>query len=159
MPQLLDRLSHKPRKCQLLLHDQLLESPKDPVPTTVIEMTTAIGRTINTAAKTTGVTTTTVAITTIAEGMIMAEGTIIAAGTTIATTTITVATRNTIGRMIIIGTIITTADNRATTKGTTDRKMYAKSDKAHRTTIREGPTPQGLNHRVRMSIKNGNWYQ
>ena len=95
----------------------------------------------------------TVAITATAEAMTITEGTIIAIATTI-----TVITRNTIGKITIVGTIIATADNRGTTKGTTDRKMYARSDGVHPTTIGGGPAPQGLNHRVHMSIKNGNWY-
>ena len=159
MPQHSDRWSHKRRKRQLLLHGQLLEIPRDPVPATDIEMTTAIGRTITTTMKTTCAMKTTVTITTTARVTTIAEGTIIAAATTIAAMTITVFMRNTIGRMTIVGTIIATADNRGTTKGTIDRKMYARSDGVHPITIGEGPAPQGLNHRVRRSIKNGNWYQ
>ena len=152
MPQPFDKLSHKRRTRRLLLLGQLLETLRDPVPALDIEMTTAIGRTINTAAKTTGVTTTTVAITTIAEG------------TTIAATITTVVTRSTIGRMTIVVTIIATATtptngNQGTTKATTGRKMYARSGGAHATTTGEGHAPQGLNHHVRMSIKNGNWYR
>ena len=127
MPQLLDRLSHKRRKRQLLLRDQLLEIPRDPIPAIDIERKTAIGRTITTMTKNTGATTTTIAITTttgltitveatITVGaMTNTEGTIIATATTIAATTITVVTRNTIGRMTIVGTIIATSDNRGTT--------------------------------------------
>ena len=135
MPQLLDRLSHKRRKRQLLLRDQILEIPRDPVPATNIEMTTAIRRTITT------------------------EGTIIAAATTIAATTITVVTKRTIGKMTIVGTIIATDDHQGTTNGTKNRNMYARSDGLHPTTIGGGPALQGLNHRVRRSNKNDNWYQ
>ena len=97
-------------------------------------MTTAIARTITTAMKTTGATITTIAITTTGGEMtttevtISAEGTTIAAATTTAVTIITVVTRITIGKMTIVGRIIATANNRGTTKGTTDRKMYARSD-------------------------------
>ena len=122
-------------------------------------MTTAIGRTITTTMKTTCAMKTTVTITTTARVTTIAEGTIIAAATTIAAMTITVVTRITTGRMTIVGTIIATSDNRETTKGNTDRKMYARSDGAHLTTIGEGPAPQGRNHRVHRSTKNGNWYR
>ena len=84
------------------------------------------------------------------------EVTTIAEGTIITATIITVVTRNTKGKMTIIRTIIETTDNRGTTKGTTDRKIYARRNGVHPTTIGGGPTPQGLNHRVRRSSKNGN---
>ena len=102
---------------------------------------------------TTGVMMPTVATTT------SVEGTTIAAVTTTAEMTITTVMMITTGRMTIVGTIIATSDNRETTKGNTDRKMYARSDEAHLTTIGEGPAPQGRNYRVHRSTKNDNWYQ
>ena len=152
MPQPSDRLSHKRRKRRLLLLDQLLETLRDHVLVKDIEMTTVIGRTITTATKTIGATMTTTAITTIVEG------------TTIAAMTTTVAMRSTIGRMIIVVTIIATTitptnDTQEITKGTTGRKMSARSDGVHPTTTGEGHAPQGLNHHFIKSIKNENWYR
>ena len=131
MPQLLDRLSEKRRKRELLLRDQLLEIPRDPVPATDIEMTTAIGRTITTATKTIGATMTTTAI------------------TTIAATTTTVTTMITIGTMIIVVTIIATTitptdGTQEITKKSTCCKTYAKNDGDHPTTIAKGQAPHGL---------------
>ena len=164
MPQPSDKLSHKRRKFRLLLLDQLLETPTDPIPVKDIEMTTAIGRTITTTTRTTCATTTTTAITTMDEVRTIAEGTIIIAATTIAATTTTVAMRSTIGRMIIVVTIIATTitptnDTQEITKGTTGRKMSARSDGVHPTTTEEGHAPQGLNHHFIKSIKNENWYR
>ena len=114
-------------------------------------MTTATRRTITTATKTTSAMTTTVAIMTTAAVMTtlkvttIAEGTIIAGATTTVVMTITVVTRNKIGKMTIVEVIIATATtdvNRGTTKGTTDHKMYTRSDGAHPTTIGEGPACQ-----------------
>ena len=138
MPQSLDRFNHKPR---------ILEISRDPILVIDIEMTTTIGRTTTTATKTTGATMTTVGIMTTAGETSTTEVTITAEAMTIAPTTITVVTRSTIGRMTIVGTITVTVDNRGTTKGTTGRKMYARSDGIHPTTIGGGPAPQGLNHR------------
>ena len=89
-------------------------------------------------------------VTVTAEATTITEVMIIATATTTTGTTITVITRIvTIGKMTIIGAMIVTADNRGTTKGTTDRKMYAMSDGVLPTTIGGGPALQGLNHRIR----------
>ena len=55
--------------------------------------------------------------------------------------TVTVVTRITTGKMTIVGTTIATVDNCETPKGTTDRKMSARSDEVLPTTIEEGPAP------------------
>ena len=60
--------------------------------------------------------------------------------------------------MTIVGMTIATADNRETPKGTTDRKMSAKSDGVLRTTIDEDLALQGPNHHGRRNSKSGNWY-
>ena len=128
-------------------------------------MTTAIGRTITTMMKTTGATMKTVAITTTAEltitvaVMTIAGGMIIVAATTTVVTKITVVMRITIGKMTIFRMIIATTDNRETLKGTTDRKMSARSDGVLPTTIGGGPALQEPNHRVRRNNTNGNLYQ
>ena len=144
MPQPSSKLSHKLRKCRLLLLDQLLETPRGPVPAKDIEMTTAT--------KTTGATTTTAAITTIVEV------------TTITAATTTVATMSTIGRMLIVVMIITTTitptdDTQEIPKGTIGRKTYARSDGVHPATTREGHAPHEPNHHVHRSNKNVNWYR
>ena len=70
--------------------------------------------------------------------------------------TITAVMMITTGRMTIVGTTIATADNHETPKGTTDRKMSARSDGALRTTIDEDLDPQGPNHRDHRNSKNDN---
>ena len=72
--------------------------------------------------------------------------------------TITAVMMITIGRGTIVGTTIETVDNHETPKGTTDRKMSARSDGALRTTIDQELDPQGPNHRNRRKSKSGNWY-
>ena len=164
MPQLFNKLSHKQRKRRPVQLDELSMTPRDPAPATDIEMTIVIGRTITTATTTTGVMTTTIATTTIAEVRTTADGTNIAAASTIAATTTTIVTRSTIGRMTIVVTIIATTTfptdgTQGTTKGTTGRKMYARSDGVYPTTTRKDHAPEGLNHLVRGSIKKSNWYR
>ena len=115
-------------------------------------MTTAIGGTITTAMKTTGVRMTTVAITTTAEVM------------TIAATTTTVATMSTVGRMIIVvmiiaKTIIPIDGTQEIPKGTTGRKTYTKRDGVHPTITGEGHIPHGPNHHAPRNNKNVNGYR
>ena len=147
-----------------MLRDKLLESPSDLVPTTDTQTTTVIGRRITITTKTTGAMMPTVAITTTggerttAATTISAEGTTIAAVITTAEMTITAVTMTTTGRMTIVGTTIATTGNHETPKGTTDRKMSARSDGALRTTINEDLDPQGPNHNDHRNNKSGNWY-
>ena len=112
-------------------------------PTIGIGTTTTIGRMTTTAMTTTGATMTIATITTIV------KETTIAAVITIAETTTIVATTTTIETMIIVVIIIATTSITPTdgtqeiTKGTPGRKMYARNDGDHPTTIVEGHAPYG----------------
>ena len=82
---------------------------------------------------------------------------------TIARMTTTIATMTTIGTTIIVVMIILTTSITPTdgtqeiTKGSTSRKMYARNDGDHPTTIAEGHAPHGLTLHGPKNNTSDNW--